>query len=171
MQQCMCRPAGVTSPCRSLCVPGAFTMGYTTQGIRNIALVGSAGGGKTLLLEGLLLQAGAIRSKGSLQRGATVSDSIRRKSACSIPRSRHLRFRFRRHPHQPHRHAGLSGFPRSDPVGPRSRGGGRHCRECRRRRRHPDTSPDGVRARARVVSPRRNQQDRQPRRASRRGVG
>jgi elongation factor G len=49
-------------------------MGYTTQGIRNIALVGSAGGGKTLLLEGLLLQAGAIRSKGSLQRGATVSD-------------------------------------------------------------------------------------------------
>ena len=49
-------------------------MGYTTQGIRNIALVGSAGGGKTLLLEALLLEAGAIRSKGSLQRGATVSD-------------------------------------------------------------------------------------------------
>ena len=33
-------------------------MGYTTQGIRNIALVGSAGGGKTLLLEALLLEAG-----------------------------------------------------------------------------------------------------------------
>src|ERR1700730_11405401 len=49
-------------------------MGYTTQGIRNIALVGSAGGGKPLLLEGRLLQAGAIRSKGSLQRGTTVSD-------------------------------------------------------------------------------------------------
>ena len=49
-------------------------MGYTTQGIRNIALVGSASGGKTLLLESLLHQAGAIRSKGSLQRGGTVSD-------------------------------------------------------------------------------------------------
>jgi elongation factor G len=49
-------------------------MGYTTQGIRNIALVGSANGGKTLLLEAVLLEAGAIRHKGSLQRGATVSD-------------------------------------------------------------------------------------------------
>lgn len=49
-------------------------MAYTTQGIRNISLVGPAGAGKTLLLEALLLQAGAIRSKGSLQRGTTVSD-------------------------------------------------------------------------------------------------
>jgi elongation factor G len=49
-------------------------MGYTTQGIRNVGLVGQAGAGKTLLLESLLLQAGAIRNKGSLQRGTTVSD-------------------------------------------------------------------------------------------------
>ncbi len=49
-------------------------MGYTTQGIRNIALVGPASGGKTLLVESLLLSAGAIRSKGSLLRGTTVSD-------------------------------------------------------------------------------------------------
>jgi elongation factor G len=34
-------------------------MAYTTQGIRNVGLVGQAGAGKTLLLESLLLQAGA----------------------------------------------------------------------------------------------------------------
>jgi elongation factor G len=49
-------------------------MAYTTAGIRNLALVGQAGAGKTSLLETLLLQAGAIRARGSLVRGTTVSD-------------------------------------------------------------------------------------------------
>lgn len=49
-------------------------MGYVTSGIRNIALVGPAGAGKTSIAETLLLQAGAIRNRGSLARGTTVSD-------------------------------------------------------------------------------------------------
>src|SRR5437763_4422164 len=52
----------------------ALYMGNTTSGIRNIALVGQAGAGKTSLVETLLLQAGATRARGSLARGTTVSD-------------------------------------------------------------------------------------------------
>jgi len=49
-------------------------MGNATSGIRNIALVGPAGAGKTSITETLLLQAGAIRNRGNLARGTTVSD-------------------------------------------------------------------------------------------------
>jgi elongation factor G len=49
-------------------------MSKATGDIRNIALVGHAGTGKTLLAEALLLGAGAIRAKGSLARGTTVCD-------------------------------------------------------------------------------------------------
>jgi elongation factor G len=49
-------------------------MGNVTSGIRNIALVGPAGAGKTSITETLLLQAGAIRARGNLARGTTVSD-------------------------------------------------------------------------------------------------
>jgi elongation factor G len=49
-------------------------MGNATSGIRNIALVGPAGAGKTSITETLLLQAGATRARGSLARGTTVSD-------------------------------------------------------------------------------------------------
>ncbi|MDH4260039.1 MAG: elongation factor G [Gammaproteobacteria bacterium] len=49
-------------------------MTRATVEIRNIALVGHAGVGKTLLAEALLFGAGAIRAKGELARGTTVCD-------------------------------------------------------------------------------------------------
>jgi elongation factor G len=49
-------------------------MAYSTVDIRNLALVGQAGAGKTLLTETLLAQTGAIRVRGSLERGTTVCD-------------------------------------------------------------------------------------------------
>jgi small GTP-binding protein domain len=47
---------------------------YTTQDIRNIAIVGHSGAGKTSLAEALLYSAGAINSMGSVAKGATVMD-------------------------------------------------------------------------------------------------
>ncbi len=44
------------------------------QGLRTLALVGPAGSGKTTLCEALLLQAGAIKQAGSVEKGNTVSD-------------------------------------------------------------------------------------------------
>ncbi|MCC6581632.1 MAG: elongation factor G [Phycisphaeraceae bacterium] len=47
---------------------------YTTADIRNVALVGHANAGKTLLVESLLHRLGVIGHKGTIQRGDTVSD-------------------------------------------------------------------------------------------------
>ncbi len=49
-------------------------MAHSTADIRNIALVGPAGAGKTWLTEALLAESGAIRARGSLERGTTVCD-------------------------------------------------------------------------------------------------
>ncbi len=47
---------------------------YQTNEIRNIALLGSSGAGKTTLAEAILLEGGVIKRRGNIESGNTVSD-------------------------------------------------------------------------------------------------
>ena len=47
---------------------------YQTNEIKNIALLGSAGSGKTTLAEAMLFESGVIKRRGSVEAKNTVSD-------------------------------------------------------------------------------------------------
>ena len=47
---------------------------YQTNEIKNIALIGSAGSGKTTLAEAMLFESGVIKRRGSVEQKNTVSD-------------------------------------------------------------------------------------------------
>ena len=47
---------------------------YTTENIRNIALIGHASSGKTSLVEGFLFTSGIIKRRGKVEEGTTITD-------------------------------------------------------------------------------------------------
>ena len=63
-------------------------MGISASNIRNIAVVGHSGEGKTTLVEAMLFNSGAIERMGKIENGTTVSDfdeqEIARKSSISL---------------------------------------------------------------------------------------
>ena len=112
---------GLGSPAR-----GGSLKTYPTPKIRNVALVGHAGAGKTTLAEALLFRAGAITRAGRVEDGTTVCDfEPEEHKRASRPVAGAGPVRVGRPQDQPHRHPGLRRLHRRRPrraAGGRPRG-------------------------------------------------
>ena len=87
---------------------------YDAASIRNVALVGHSGSGKTQLVSAILFDAGAVNRFGKVDEGTTVTDLRRRRNrpqahALGQPRLR----RVEQDQDQHHRHAGHGQLPRA----------------------------------------------------------
>ena len=98
---------------RRRAIAGGRSMpGHSTTTIRNVALIGHQGAGKTSLAEALLFRAGVRNRLGRVEDGTTVCDSDPDEHARSMSLALAVapfEWRSRRHhlPDQPHRHARL----------------------------------------------------------------
>ena len=54
---------------------------YGTERIRNVAILGHLGSGKTSLAESLLFRTGALKAKGEVEKKNTVSDYLAEEQA------------------------------------------------------------------------------------------
>ena len=142
---------------------------YDAASLRNVALVGHSGSGKTQLVSALLFDAGAVNRLGKVDDGTTVTDydeeEIARKH--TLVRQPRLR-RVEQDQDQLHRHAGHRQLPqrRARRAARRRRGAGRRRRACtasRCRPRRCGTTADelGAAAHRRAQPPR--SRARQPR--------